>query len=361
MDKEISINQIKIGKRIRKNLRDIKELSESIKDIGLLQSIVVDEKNNLIAGQRRLEACKHIGWEKIPAKVIPLDDIQKGQVHENLIREEFSFAEKCSIIDAFESRMTEDAKHRMIDAHASPDKLSELSKGETRTKMARLLKVSEGTYDKIKKIKDSGNKKWIERVDSGKTSIDYAFRMITKTEAEKEPIPLPEGEFDIIYADPPWHYDLQLSGAPDYPTMKVDDICKLKVPSADDAVLLLWTTGPKLEEAFRVINAWGFTYKTFNIWAKINEDGQPQRGIGYYFAGVCEILLLATKGKPGTPLPENIPLGIHMEAKTKHSKKPDYYYQMIEKMFPNRHYIELFARMRYSEAWSVWGFDITNE
>jgi len=161
LDKEIPVNQIKIGKRIRKNLRDIKELSESIKDIGLLQSIVVDEKNNLIAGQRRLEAYKQLGLEKIPAKVIPLVDIQKGQVHENLIREEFSFAEKCSIIDAFESRMTEDAKHRMIDAHASPDKLSELSKGETRTKMARLLKVSEGTYDKIKKIKDSGNKNGI--------------------------------------------------------------------------------------------------------------------------------------------------------------------------------------------------------
>ncbi len=361
---KIDVDEIIVGERYRQQVGDLTSLKESMEAVGLLHPIVVTEtpegKYKLIAGLRRLEAWKVTGLKMVECHVIIIQDLRRAEIDENQVREDFTFKDKFAIIDAYEDDFSQEAKQRMVDAHASSGKLPELEKGETRTKMAKLLNVSEKTYDKIKTIKNSGIKKWIDRVHGGTTSIDYAFRMVTKTQAETERIPLPDGEFDIIYADPPWEYDLQLSGAPNYPTMPVNEICDLVIPSGEDAVLFLWTTGPKIEEAFRVINAWGFTYKTFHIWAKINAEGKVQRGTGYYFAGVCEILLLATKGKPGTPLPENVPLGLHQEGKRKHSEKPDYYYQMIEKMYPSRKYLELFAR-KIRDGWTSWGNQLGEE
>ena len=64
------VNKISVGKRYRKDLGDVKALAESIEDIGLLHPITVDEENRLLAGARRLAACKRLGWKTIPVKVI---------------------------------------------------------------------------------------------------------------------------------------------------------------------------------------------------------------------------------------------------------------------------------------------------
>ena len=82
-------------------------------------------------------------------------------------------------------------------------------------------------------------------------------------------------KYRVIYADPPWSYsDRQdtgmLGGAvKHYDTMPLEDICALPVPAADDAVLFLWVTSPMLEDSFRVINAWGFKYKSSFVWDKV--------------------------------------------------------------------------------------------
>ncbi len=359
-DLKIPTKQIIKKDRYRNDLGDLESLKKSFDKVGLLHPIVVKEiihteplEFQLIAGERRLEAWKELGLPEIECHVISIQDLRRAEIDENQVREDFRFKEQLAIIDGYRSLLIEEAKKRQ----GTSAKLADVDRADVRDQMAKILNISHGTYDKVITIKEAAIDKWIDRVDSKQTSIDYAFRMVTKTQAETERIPLPDGEYDIIYADPPWDYDLQLSGAPDYPTMKVNEICDLKIPSAEDAVLFLWTTGPKLEEAFRVINAWGFTYKTYHIWAKINKEGTVQRGTGYYFAGATEIILLATKGKPGTPLPENIPLGIYQEGKTKHSKKPEYYYGMIEQMYPNRSYLELFARNK-REGWTSWGNQI---
>src|ERR1700761_8346412 len=86
----------------------------------------------------------------------------------------------------------------------------------------------------------------------------------------------PKKRFNIILADPPWKYksDKGLYGCAgdQYQTMSIDEICKLPVGealAADTCALLLWTTGPMLEQAMRVINAWGFQYKTpMWVWVK---------------------------------------------------------------------------------------------
>ncbi len=106
-----------------------------------------------------------------------------------------------------------------------------------------------------------------------------------KKELEKEEktvIPFPDKKYDIIYADPPWSYsDKGCNGnaADHYPTMTVEEICKLPVNVAggiasDNCILFMWATYPMMKEALKVIEAWGFTYKSIAFqWVKT----KPQR------------------------------------------------------------------------------------
>lgn len=95
-DTEIDIKEIVVGSRIRKDIGDISGLTDNIKEIGLLHPIVIDEKNHLIAGQRRMSACLKLGWKTIPVRVLNLDDLlhQKAEASENLFRLDLSPAEK---------------------------------------------------------------------------------------------------------------------------------------------------------------------------------------------------------------------------------------------------------------------------
>jgi len=107
--------------------------------------------------------------------------------------------------------------------------------------------------------------------------------------------PLPEGKYEVILADPPWKYDFSKDSTDSieyhYPTMILEEIKNLKVPSADNAVLFLWATAPKLKEALEVIESWGFKYKTCAVWDK------EWIGMGYWFRGQHELLLVGIKGK----------------------------------------------------------------
>jgi len=102
-------------------------------------------------------------------------------------------------------------------------------------------------------------------------------------------------KYDVIYADPPWKYGFSKSDSRkienQYPTMTTEEICELSVPSKDNSVLYLWATAPKLLEAMKVIYNWGFEYKTCAVWDK------EIVGMGYWFRGQHELLLVATKGK----------------------------------------------------------------
>lgn len=105
--------------------------------------------------------------------------------------------------------------------------------------------------------------------------------------------------YQVIYADPPWRYDFSKSNSREienqYPTMTVEEICALDVPSSTNSVLYLWATAPKLREALQVMDAWGFEYKSQMVWDK------EILGMGYWFRGQHEILLVGTKGKFSPP------------------------------------------------------------
>lgn len=168
--------------------------------------------------------------------------------------------------------------------------------------------------------------------------------------------PMPSGSFDIIYADPPWRYDFSRTDnraiENNYPTMELKDICKLKIPSAEDSVLFLWATAPKLLEAFEVIRAWGFEYKTNMVWIK------DKIGMGYYVRGRHELLLIAIKGRPKVPATIDRQDSIIFGGRTEHSEKPHSVYDIIESSYPGSKYLEIFARQKHSDKWEAWGNEV---
>jgi len=165
-------------------------------------------------------------------------------------------------------------------------------------------------------------------------------------------VELPEGKFQLFYADPPWKYGTEISvTVPEdyYPTMEIEEICSLPVDEMTDnnAVLFLWTTTGFLEQSFEVVHAWGFEYKTCFIWDKVSHNVGPYSSVRH------ELLLLCIKGT--YPI-QNVKLydSVYTEKRTEHSKKPDFFYEMIEDLYPNSKKIELFARNK-RDGWASFG------
>ncbi len=173
-------------------------------------------------------------------------------------------------------------------------------------------------------------------------------------------IPFPNKKYSVIYADPPWQYqDRSCDGAAEshYPTMRVDDICNLPVKdiTADNCVLFLWATYPKLEDALKVIEAWGFKYKSIGFqWIKQNRSGEGYFfGLGRWTRGNTEPCLIAVKGKPHRK--SNSVSQLIFSPLRVHSQKPDVVRDKIrELMGEDNSYIELFAR-NTTDGWDVWG------
>lgn len=197
---------------------------------------------------------------------------------------------------------------------------------------------------------------------------------------------LPDKKYNIIYADPPWSYnDKGCNGnaARHYPLMKDADICNLPIKdiAADDCVLFMWATYPKLREALDVIKAWGFTYKTIGFqWVKQNRSGEGYFfGLGRWTRGNSEPCLVATKGdalhivldEEGTA-----PCLIATKGKPKrvsasvsqlvfaplraHSQKPDEVRDRIVELIGDQPRVELFARSA-AEGWDCWGNEAPNQ
>lgn len=167
--------------------------------------------------------------------------------------------------------------------------------------------------------------------------------------------------FQLLYADPPWEYEGATTDPTrrienQYSTMSLAEIEEMAPDvwsvAAEDAVLFLWSTSPKLEEAMRVIAAWGFDYRTCMVWVK------DRIGMGYYARQQHELLLIARRGDP--PHPEESarpPSVIEAPRSSVHSKKPAVFYSLIEEMYPEASKLELFARSE-REGWKCWGDEV---
>jgi N6-adenosine-specific RNA methylase IME4 len=143
--------------------------------------------------------------------------------------------------------------------------------------------------------------------------------------------------------------------------MSLDEIAALPVSdhAANTSHLYLWVPNALLPEGLRVMQAWGFNYKSNIVWYKTREDGGPDgRGVGFYFRNVTELLLFGVKGKNARTLkPGRTQVNIIPARKREHSRKPDEAYDIIEACSAGP-YLEMFARGT-RKGWVAWGNQAT--
>jgi|TARA_R110000787_G_scaffold23989_1_gene68401 N6-adenosine-specific RNA methylase IME4 len=178
-------------------------------------------------------------------------------------------------------------------------------------------------------------------------------------------IPFPDKTYDVIYADPAWYfktYSKKGNGrSPEqhYSCMSINDICNLPIDSISNpnCVLLLWAIDPMLPQAFKVIESWGFKYKTVAFtWAKTNKKSEGFfTGLGYWTRGNPEMCLLATRGKPKR-ISKSVKQLV-VDRRREHSRKPDRIRDDIVQLCGDVSRIELFARQK-TEGWDSWGNEV---
>lgn len=171
------------------------------------------------------------------------------------------------------------------------------------------------------------------------------------------PPPLPKGEFEVIYADPPWKFDnsgLDEAAAKQYLTMGTEDIAALDIPKG--RVSFLWSTASMLPDALFVMQEWGYDYKTHIIWSK---DRGPM--MGWWVTTRHEILLIGSRGGNWHPKENQKPLSVIEAPRGRHSEKPLVFTETIEQMYDGP-YVELFARENKNRVgWTYWGNEVKDE
>lgn len=226
--------------------------------------------------------------------------------------------------------------------------------------IAKAAGVSPATIARAEALKKKAPERF-EAVARGKAKahqelgiLKRAERMASINAASSPTLSNALGRFPVLYVDPPWRYEHVETESRaienQYPTMALDEICALPVGeiATRDAVLFIWATSPKLAEAIKVIDAWGFTYRTCMVWVK------DKIGMGYYVRQKHELLLIGTRGSPPVPPEKARCSSVVEEPRGAHSVKPPIFYDLIERMYPELKRVELFAR-KARAGWAAWG------
>lgn len=370
---------------------------DSIKSKGILVPIAIKEDGTIISGHRRWKAALSIGLQKVPVEVVSYaDDLEERMaiIEYNRQREK-TFSQKMAEAEEIKAIESERARARQVEhGETAPGRpkntggnisTTESDTGKTRDKVAKTVGLGSGrNYEKAAKVWEAAKKgddvarKLVEEIDQGKQTINQAYQNIRKQEkirsieekfVEKEETTSTKidiyhtgKKYNIIYADPPWRYwegGLKNQSL-HYPTMTIDEICSLPIKNiaADDCILFLWCTYPILQEGFKVIESWGFTYSTVGfVWVKRNKSGE-----GYFFGNGSwtrantELCLLAIKGTI-VRLDASISQIIDSPIE-EHSKKPDITRDLITRLVGPLPRIELFARNVPQGGWDIWGNEV---
>lgn len=304
--------------------------------------------------------------EKLPKKL-------QIEIIENIAKKDLTESEKAKIQNMLKKEFSK---------HSQQGKRTDLS-----TSSKNLEKVKHGVEEKIGKIFNESHervrqrfyvferieknpKKFADlkqRIDSGSTKISYAFDMLQREEDKKKPAPpLPPGVYSLAYIDFPWDYFQKLSGSARYGGMTLEEIKKEfpTLPLADNAIVLMWVTNPKLMEALELFKFYGIEYKTNIVWVKMKK-GKLKMTTGWYVRGAHELLLIGVKGTPGVPFEsDRIPSVVFAEP-TGHSAKPLVFIKIIQQLFPRTKKLEMFARgpkhSVYDSTWIRWGKQVKDK
>jgi ParB/RepB/Spo0J family partition protein len=363
---QIDIAAITIGNRHRRDMGDIQGLAASIKDIGLLQPICVRTDGTLIAGARRIAVFKLLGWTEIPAHIVDIDAVVRGEFLENICRKNFTPSELVAISKVVEERERELARERM-----TLGKVSTGSAGKTRDKLAAPFDISGRTLEKMQDVVAAGEAEpekyghLVEDMDrSGKVNGPYRrLKNMQAAEAIRAaPPPLPgKAPYSAGMVDIPWAFEPDDENAPHrgvlpYPTLSIEQAMDLDVASIlhHDCVVGMWVTNFVLVNGFYrpVLRSWRLGPKTVITWPK------ERVGRGHWAKGQTEHLVIATRGKPLVTLTDQTTLlkgPFQLVQKNAHSAKPVEAYSYFESLYPAPRYFDLFSRYQHNDKWDCHG------
>lgn len=234
-----------------------------------------------------------------------------------------------------------------------------LTKSES-SKAQMIAKLDDKQFEEyINEVKGDNVDKQEEITIAGAVRLAKQIFREEKISAQKEDIkalkPTLKGLFDVIVVDPPWNYGNQEQYNPEtrrgtcpYPEMSMKELESLKLPSADNCVMWLWTTNNFMQEAHNLAEVWGFEVKNILTWNKVN------MGVGYWLRNVTEHCLLCVKGKPVWD--NKTVTTLLTEKRTEHSKKPKSFYEMVDKICYGRK-LDYFAREK-RVGWVVYGDEV---
>jgi N6-adenosine-specific RNA methylase IME4/ParB-like chromosome segregation protein Spo0J len=357
---------------------ELKALADDIKTNGLQQPCVMFGAQ-LLDGRNRWRACEIAGVEPRVRDWSGTDE------------QAWAFAISINV----KRRHLDESQRAMIAARIAtmragrPKENSPIGLIPTQEQAAEMLSVGVSSIKRAKEVLEKADEKLIEAVEAGKVKVSTAAilsrtdketqRRIAEQDDAQQAVAVAreiriqkaqeievirdrtlntvrledaiKGKFQVIYADPPWQYSntgFDGSAEGQYPTMATDDICAMPVGerAATNSVLLMWATWPLLKDALRVMEAWGFEYKTGAPWKKNVHVG------GFYFLGITEFILVGVRG---SCLPKKAPIGWFDYPRGKHSAKPHEFYDLIEGMYDGP-YLELFARNQRPN-WTSFGND----
>lgn len=337
------------------NSKEFNELKRDIKENGLLEPIIIYE-GKIIDGRNRYNACKELNIN-CPIKQYEGDNPLQYVMSTNLKRRHLTDSQKAIVGRRYKIYFAKFAKERQLKGTLA----NQFDKGKASDKAGEIVGVS-GRYVDIAEEVLTLKPEMEEKIMSGEIKLKQVYRDI-KLEKQKEEIKkLKElkGEYEVIVIDPPWQYyeDEKYDNefyigrivAP-YPTMTIPEIRNIKLPTASNCVLWLWTTHHFIWDAIELLRTWGFEYKAVLVWDK------EKLGIGKTLRMQCEFCLVGFKGSPYWKLTNE--RDIIRESRTNHSKKPESFYKLVEQLCTGRK-LDYFSR-KERIGWDSYGDEINSK
>ncbi len=320
----------------------------------------------ILDGWNRERACKELGIEPVYAEFIGTDtEAIEFVMRTNNRRDLTSSQRACIAAEADEiiDAIRKEAEQRMLLGKTDPTQLiveGNRTDNETASKVAELFNTNRTYFNEAKKLKDE-KPELFEEVKSGQKTITEVKKEEKikerakqvdeiKKKIEEENL-IVSDLYDVIVIDPPWaygrEYDPESSRvASPYPEMSFDELCNIEIPAKDNCVMWLWTTHHFIWKAKELLKIWGFEYKAILVWDK------EQMGMGHWLRMQCEFCLLGIKGNPLWDIRDL--RDIIRSKRREHSRKPQEFYEMIEKNFTGK-YIDYFSREKFSNKWDCYG------
>lgn len=365
--------ELKINEELRRHIWRLKEEEYKQLELNVLSEGIRDKliiwNGFIIDGHNRYEiAKKHsIDFEVSEMFFDNIDDVKDWMDANQLGRRNLTEDQwQISIGRRYNREKKKAHRPENNDANFAPlrtaEKLAEEYKISPRTVNNYSQKATD--YEKLKEEKPEIAKK----IDTGELSFKEIKKEARQNQYQEKVKNIENlkykdfneiiKKYDVVYLDPPWRYSdegetKQLDGygsvKSQYTTMSLPEIKELPLQNIlkENAVVFMWITSPYLDKIKEIFDSWKIKYKSSFVWDKVKHN------MGFYNSVRHEVLLVATKGSM-TPWNKKLYDSVYSEERTEHSKKPLYFYDIIETLYPNSDKIELFARNK-RENWDAFG------